>query len=341
MGIKEYLGLGVLGVGLLGSYTSMYTINEKEQAVILRFGEPQRIIAGSLNEGEKSKTSISHLQDKYKDKGIEVSQGAGLYFKYPWDTVNPFEDRVLEYDSAATDIVTSDKKRLLIDTYARFRILDPLKFMETVQTENGAQARLDDIIYSVVREETGKRKLIEIVRSSNNPITTAEGDTYNSEKVEVGRGEIMKNATILANAKAAEYGIQILDVRIKRADLPRANEDAVVKRMQAERNRIAQRYTSEGEEAATRIRAIADREATVIRTRAYAEAERIKGEGDAEATKIYAETFGKDPDFYNFLQTLANYRVIFNQDSEANLVVGTDNRFLHLFGSNTDKADKE
>lgn len=239
---------------------AMFTVDETEQAIITRLGKYVRTITKP-----------------------------GLKFKVPLlETVHRFEDRVLEYDAAAAKIITSDKKHLVIDNYARWRIVDPLKLYQTVRNEFGGQARLDDIVFSEIREELARHTLTEVVS--------------------VNREAIMEKVHKQCDQKAREYGIEVLDVRIKRADLPPEVAHSVYNRMKAERQRIAKKYRSEGEEEAVKIRATTDKEKTILLAESYRQAEKLKGEGDAEAIKIYAQAFEKDPEFYSFVRTLEAYQ---------------------------------
>jgi len=262
---------------------SLFTVDEKQQAIILQFGEPIRTI-----------------------------QEPGLNAKIPFiQTVSYFEDRLLEYDAAPTEIVTKDKKNLVIDNYARWEISDPLTFMQAVRDEIGAQSRLDDIVYSELRVELGRYNLIDIVS--------------------VHRDTIMGVITKRCDEKSQKYGISIVDVRIKRADLPVENEKAVFSRMRAERIRQANQYRSEGAEEALKIRAQTDKEKVIILAEAYKIAETNRGEGDARALKIYADAFQKDPTFYRFLRTLEAYKKTLNNNTT--IVLSTESEFFRLLES--------
>jgi membrane protease subunit HflC len=239
---------------------AMFTVDETEQAIITQLGKYVRTITEP-----------------------------GLHFKVPFlQNVHRFEDRVLEYDAAAAKIITSDKKHLVIDNYARWRIVDPLKLYQTVRNEFGANSRLDDIVFSEIREELARHTLTEVVS--------------------VNREAIMEKVHKQCDQKAREYGVEVLDVRIKRADLPSEVAHSVYNRMMAERQRIAKKYRSEGEEEAVKIRATTDKEKTILLAESYRQAEKLKGEGDAEAIKIYAQAFEKDPEFYSFVRTLEAYQ---------------------------------
>jgi membrane protease subunit HflC len=261
---------------LIGMKGALFTVDEREQAIILQLG-----------------------------KHVRTIQEPGLYFKVPLvQNILRFEDRILEYDASAAKIITADKKHLVVDNYARWKIIDPLKFYETVRNEFGAQARLDDIVFSELREELARHTLTEIVS--------------------LRREMLMDKVGEKCDQKAREYGIQIIDVRIKRADLPREVTHSVYARMKAERNRIAKKYRSEGEEEAVKIRAKADRERTILLAESYRKAEILRGAGDARAIKIYARAFGQDPEFYSFLRTLEVYKkslaeettIVLSSDSE-------------------------
>jgi len=257
---------------------SLFIVDETKQAIVLQFGKPIRAI-----------------------------KEAGLNLKLPFiQNVVLFEDRLLVYDATPTEIITKDKKTLIVDNYARWKIIDPLKFLQTVRDLNGAQARLDDIIYSELRVDLGLFDMSEIV----------------SEK----RESIMKRVTEISNEKANTYGIEIVDVRIKRVDLPPENEKYIFDRMKAERERIAKQYRAEGQEESAKIIAETEREKTVILAEAYKTAQTLKGEGEAESVKIYAESFNQDPEFYKFYRTLEAYRKTFKE--KTTVLLSTDSEFL-------------
>lgn len=257
---------------------SLFIVDETKQAIVLQFGKPIRAI---------------------KDPGLN--------WKLPFiQNVVFFEDRLLVYDAAPTEIITKDKKTLIVDNYARWKIIDPLKFLQTVRDLNGAQARLDDIIYSELRVDLGLFDMSEIV----------------SER----REGIMKRVTEISNEKASIYGIEIVDVRIKRVDLPPENEKFIFDRMRAERERIAKQYRAEGQEESAKIIAETEREKTVILAEAYKTAQILKGEGEAESVKIYAESFNQDPEFYKFYRTLEAYRLTFKD--KTTVLLSTDSEFL-------------
>ncbi|MBD3165832.1 protease modulator HflC [bacterium] len=262
-------------IGLIAVNTVFYTLDETEQALVLQFGKPLKTVT---------------------EPGLKVK------LPPPFNTIEFFERRLLIYDMSPNVIVTQDKKNLVVDSYARWRITDPLLFRQTVRTEAAAQARLDDIIYSDLLRELGQHEMEEIV-STNREI-------------------IMEAVTKEAALKAVDIGIEILDVRIKRTDLPEENEEAIYRRMRAERNRIANLYRSEGEEEALKIRAEADRKVKTIRADGYKRAQIIRGEAEAKAIQVYADAYNRDADFYEFSRALDMYRKVL--DDQTTLVLPPD-----------------
>jgi membrane protease subunit HflC len=240
-------------------------------------------------------------------KPMKGTYGPGLHFKLPLvQQVVYFEKRILLYDAAPTEILTKDKKNLVVDNYTKWKIVNPLKFYTTVKNVRGAQARLDDIVYAHLRVELGQHNLSDIVSKS--------------------RSEIMATVTDKSVKRAQDYGIAVIDVRIKRADLPEQNEKHVFDRMRAERERQAKQYRSEGEEESKKITAKADMERTIILAKAYKEAEQTKGEGDAKSIKIYADAYQKDFKFFEFVKSLEAYRKSLKSDTT--LVLTPDSEFL-------------
>ena len=265
----------------------LFTVDMTEQAVILQFG-----------------------------KFVRTVREPGLHAKlpYPIQTVRFLDKRILEYDTEPREIVTGDKKTLVIDNYARWRITDPLLFIKNVVNEAGAQTRLDDIVYSVLRADLGKHELEEIVSK---------------------RSGIMSRVSRQCSEKTKGFGIEIINVRIKRADLPAENERAVFERMEAERSRKAKKYRSEGKQKAMEIEAKTDRERTVILANAYEKSKAIEGEGDAKATEICAKAFSQDPEFYQFWRTLQAYKK--TVDNRTTLVIGPDSPFFKYLRSGARK----
>jgi len=220
----------------------------------------------------------------------------GLYFKFPWvQDIRYFTKMLLVLDAPPADVITKDKQTMLIDNYSMWRISDPLLFLQTLRTERAGASRLDDIIKSELRVELGTHDLIDVVTKT--------------------REEITAKVTKETNLKAAQYGIEVVDVRIKRADLPEANAQKVFGRMRAERERDAKKYRSEGAEEATKIRATTDKEKVILIAEAYKAEQEIRGNGDARATKIYADAFNKDREFYAFMRSMQAYKNSLKKDT--------------------------
>ena len=274
-------GLVLILVALVVGNMVFFTVNDVEQAVVTQFGEPIRVISEP-----------------------------GIYYKMPEpiQKTTKFDRWLLDYDSNPEPIYTKDKKILVLDNYARWRIADPLVFMRALRTKAEGLARLDDIIYSEVRKELGQHTLSEIVSEN--------------------REALMLLVTQRSDEAARSYGIEVLDVRIKRADLPPENEAAVFNRMRAERAREAKTYRSEGEEQALTIRAETDLEASRILAEAEEEAQRIRGQGDAEALRIYAEAYTGASKFYEFTRTLEAYEKALNE--KTHIVLPADGDFFKL-----------
>lgn len=220
---------------------------------------------------------------------VKVVTEPGLNFKIPFiQNIRYFETRVLEYDAEPKEIYTADEKNLKVDNFARWRIVDPLLFYQSAGTMNAAQSQLDDIVYSEVRAELGEYTLDEIISPE--------------------RQEIMKNVTQQSNKDSESLGIEIVDVRIKRADLPESNAQSVYERMESKRKEEANKYRAEGEEKAKNIRSQAEKEKKIILAEASKKARTLRGEGDARALEIYAESYNQDKEFYQFTKTLETYR---------------------------------
>lgn len=243
---------------------------------------------------------------------IRTVREPGLHWKIPLlQTVTFFDKRVLAADTGGAEYLTLDKKRLLIDHISRWQIVDPLAFFRTVRDERGAMARLDDIITARLRQEVAKETFKEIIR----------------EKREV----IMETVTAEARTLAAPFGLRVVDVRVKRADLPTEVQASVFARMQAERQRIALRYRAEGEEKGREIRAQADKEREVILAKAYQESQSLRGAGDAEAIAVTGRAFGRDPAFYGFVRRLETYERVFSPDTT--IVLRPDSDLLRYLNS--------
>lgn len=306
---KKNIGLASVGIVLilllLGN--PFYVLEEGNQVIITQFGEPM---------------------------GEAVTE-AGLHLKVPFiQKVNTFEKRLLEWDGYPNQIPTKDKRYIWVDTTARWRIADPLKFFQSVYDERGAQARLDDIIDSAVRDAITSQNLIEIVRSSNRLIPSLEKlqseqgfiEKDALEEIRIGRDAIRKDIVERTKKLAPQYGIEIIDVRIKRINYVEEVRVKVYERMTAERNRAAEQYRSEGRGIRAEIQGKTTKELKGILSKAYETSQEIKGEADAESTKIYAAAYNKDPEFYSFLKTLETYND--TVDKNTTLILTTEGDYF-------------
>lgn len=293
---------------LIVVFTSAYVVDETEQVVLTQFG---RAIG-------------------------ETKRDPGLYFKIPLiQQANYFPKNLLEWDGDPGQVPTLDKTFIWVDTFARWRIVDPLKFFQTVNNMPGAMGRLDDIIDSAVRNFVTSYPLIETVRMSNRELDTFEvgidhvKDASPLGEVSMGRGMIAKGILEQAQPKLDKFGIELVDVKFKLLNYVEEVQKSVYGRMIAERKQIAEKFRSEGKGEARKIEGEMERDLKKITSEAYMRAQEIKGVSDGEATRIYAEAFGKDPEFYSFVQTLETYRETMGPDS--NLILSTDSDFLKFF----------
>ncbi len=286
-------------------FNSAYVVDETEQVVITQFGEPI---------------------------GKPVKE-PGLYFKIPFiQKANFFPKQLLEWDGVPGQIPTLDKTYIWVDTFARWRIVDPLKYFQTVNNEMGAQARLDDIIDSAVRNYITSYPLIETVRWTNRALDTFEAGMERVQEisplgtVNFGREKITEGILNQAQSKLLQFGIELVDVKIKRLNYVEEVQKSVFQRMIAERKQIAEKFRSEGQGEASKIEGKKEKELKKIISEAYRKAQEIKGEADAEATKIYAEAYSKDPELYSFLESLRIYKEAFDKNST--IILTTDSEFL-------------
>jgi len=301
MRIEKWIPIAVVVIiGIIVLSSALYVVDETQQVVITEFGQPV---------------------------GKPITR-AGLYIKKPFiQKVNYFDKRLLVWDGVPTQIPTRDKKYIWVDTTARWRIVDPLKFLQSVGSERGAQARLDDIIDSATRDKITSYPLAEIVRNSNREFVTTEVFIQKEEEItNIKKGreaiswEILKEAAKLV----PQYGIELVDVRIKRLNYVEDVRKKVYTRMISERKRVAEQYRSEGMGKKAEIEGMREKELQKITSEAYKKAEIIKGQADAKATKIYADAFSKDPEFYSFLRTLESYQDTLNEKSIIILTTNSD-----------------
>jgi modulator of FtsH protease HflC len=300
----------VLLVAVVLAYNSAYIINETEQVVITQFG---RIIG-------------------------EPKKDPGLKFKLPFiQNANFFAKNLLDWDGDPGQIPTLDKTYLWVDVFARWKIVDPIKFFQTVNNRLNAMGKLNDIIDPAVRNFITSNSLIETVRKSNRELETTETDLNSEEKgyftVTTGREKITQGILAQAQPKLSPFGIELVDVKIKRINYVEEVRKSVYGRMIAERKQIAEKFRSEGKGEAQKILGEKERELQLITSEAYRKAQEINGKADAEATVIYADSYGKDPEFYSFVQTLKIYSEAL--DDKNTLIISTDSEFLkYLKGYN-------
>lgn len=271
------------------SFFSIFIVKEVNQAIVLQFGDPKRII---LN--------------------------PGLNFKIPFiQNVVLIDKRILNLDSAPEEVIASDQKRLIVDAIARFKIVDPLKFYISVGNERVARSRLATIINSRIRNVLGQQELQTLLSKD--------------------RTKQMRIIQDGVNLEAKNFGIEIIDVRIKRADLPQANSEAIFRRMQTEREREAKEFRARGAEMATTITSTADKDVSIILANANKDSEIIKGEGDGLRNKIFADAFGKDPEFFAFYRAMQAYETALI-GGETSLILSPDSEFFKFFGNTKPKS---
>jgi membrane protease subunit HflC len=318
---KRIGGLVVLVLLFILITNSFYKLDESEQAIITQFGRP---VGGAIKD-------------------------AGLHFKIPMiQALHRFEKRILNWDSSADQIPTADKKYIWLDTTARWKIVDPLRFYTSVGNVRGAQTRLDDIIDSASRDIVSSFVLVEVVRNSNrileqreevpeiDAISGGEGEEIETiiEIVEIGREQLTKMILERASELVPQYGIELLDVQVKRLNYIEDVRKKVYERMISERQRIASKYRSEGEGKNAEIVGMKDKELNRIYSEAYRKSETIRGEADARATKIYADAYNQDPEFYSFLKTLDVYKTTFGENNRVILTTDTE---LYKYLRNIDR----
>ncbi|MBM3507547.1 MAG: protease modulator HflC [Alphaproteobacteria bacterium] len=273
----------LLAVLVVFAMSSLFTVQQTQQALVLQFGEPRGVISTP-----------------------------GLHVKMPFiQNVVYIDKRILQVDGAAAAVQASDAKRLVVDAFMRYRIVDPLLYYQSVRTQHTAEARLQTILDSTLRLTLGRVPLISIV----------------SEQ----RSAVMAEATRITSEQARQFGIQVVDVRIKRTDLPEENTQAIYARMRTDREREAREYRAQGAEEALRVRAGADRERTVLIAEAQRTSEILRGEGDAQAVKIYADAFGRDIDFFSFYRSMQAYREALPINTT--MVLAPDSEFFRYFRS--------
>ena len=282
-----------------------YTVTETEQVIITQFGDPV---------------------------GDPVTS-PGLHFKVPFiQRVNAFDNRFLEWDGNPNQVPTRDRRFILVDTYARWRITDPLLFFQRLRDERGAQSRLDDILDGETRNAVARHNLIELVRSTNRNADDvqieSEEEAVILETLDQGRQEITREILQTAAGRTADLGIELLDLRLKRINYVEEVQQDVFARMIAERQRVAEEFRSEGQGEAARIDGERERELAQIQSGAYRVAEELRGKADATATGVYAEAYDRDADFYAFTKSMETYEQ--TMDGETLFILGTDSELLRF-----------
>lgn len=277
------LAVAILAVVVVAG-SAFFAVRESQQALVLQFGEPRQVI-----------------------------REAGLHTKIPFVQNVVFMDRrILDLDTEPMEVIAADQKRLIVDAFARFRIVDPLRFYQTVGNEMVARSRLSTILNSSVRQVLGSQSFFAVLSGE--------------------RAELMRRIRDRVNTEAEGLGIEVVDVRIRRADLPEANSQAIYRRMQTEREREAREARAQGAEIAQRIRSRADREVTVLLAEARRDSEVIRGDGDAERNSIFAEAYEQDEDFFDFYRSLQAYRQALDS-GDTTLVLSPDGTFFRHFGN--------
>ena len=301
------IAVPVVLVVILFASGAAYTIDETRQVVITQFGQP--------------------IGSPIRD--------AGLHFKMPFiQQANYFEKRIMQWDGNSNQIPTKDKRYIWVDTTARWKIVNALKFLQSVTNETGAHARLDDVIDSATRDFVTSHNLVEAVRNTNrlmeDGVITAAGDEFvffddDIERINVGRENLTRQILVQASQIVPQYGIELIDVRIKRINYVKEVQERVYERMISERKRAAEQYRSEGQGRRAEIQGQTIKELDQISSEAYRIAEEKKGAADAEATKIYADAYNEDPEFYGFLKTLETYKDTIDKDTS--IILSTDSEY--------------
>jgi membrane protease subunit HflC len=281
--ILKAIIFSVIAVGFI-IYSTFFIVKETQQAIVLQLGEPKKV---------------------YKN--------AGLYWKIPLlQNVHMLDKRLLDIDAPAEEVIALDQKRIIVDAYAKFIIVDPLKFYISVGNERVAQSRLSSIINAKIRGVLGKENLVSLISTN--------------------RTKLMDKITADVAEEAKDFGINVVDVRIRRADLPSANSEAIFKRMQTERTREAKEFRAEGAELGQTIKSKADKEVQIILAEARKKSQILRGEGDGQRNKIFADAFGRDPEFFSFYRAMQSYEKSLINGSETSLVLSPDSEFFRYFG---------
>ena len=312
--------LVLFAIAAVVGYLALFTVQQTQQALVLQFGNPIRVInapAGLTPAKEGAAEETGGQQPRGNVLGSDNS-GPGLYFKIPFiQNVEYFDKRILDIDTGSEEVIASDQKRLVVDAFARYKIVNPLLFFQAVRDEQTANSRLGAVLEASLRRVLGGASFVAVVRDK--------------------REALMRTIASQVNQEAEPFGVKVVDVRIKRVDLPEPNMQAIYRRMQTERQQQAAEIRAEGEGASRGIRADADRQVTVIKAEATGESERIRGDGDAERNRIYADAFNKDPDFFAFYRSMQAYEASLKSDG-TRLLLSPDSQFFQYFNGDTGKT---
>jgi membrane protease subunit HflC len=277
------ISLLIVGLVAIIGYFTLFTVIEIKNAIVLQFGDPKRVITSP-----------------------------GLNFKIPFiQNVIFIDNRILDIDAPAAEVIAADQKRLIVDAFVKFKIVDVLEFYKAFGNENVARSRISAVVNSRIRGVLGEEPLSAVLSDD--------------------RSKLMKQITSLVEAEVNNFGIEIVDVRIKRADLPEANSLAIFRRMQTEREREAKEFRAQGAEIAQRIRSTADKEVTIIKSQAEKKANIVRGEGDGMANSVFAEAFGQDPEFFAFYRAMQAYAEGL-KSSDTTMILSPDSEFFKYFG---------
>lgn len=308
--VKTILGIiGGIIVLLVILSTFTFTVDEREQVVITQFDKVVCVIVDDEND-----PTYDILRQDKNLKNVKIQQGKGLFFKLPFiQKAKSFTNMLLTYNSPPEEVFTLDKKTIVLDNYAQWEIINPVLFMQYLGNIPAAHQRIDENIYSKIREEIGRIEAAKLV-TDKDYVT-----------------EMLGRVKDFVNSQMEPAGIRIEDIRIKRTEYPEATYQNIFEQMRSERQAVATEYRSEGLKEAQRIRSEAEKQATIIEAQAYEQAQKIRGEGDAEALRIYAEAYNKDPEFYAFWQTLQTYKDVIDEDTT--IIISPDSEFAkYLYG---------
>jgi membrane protease subunit HflC len=288
LGVAGGIVIVLLLVALVLGYSSLFTVYQTQQALVVRLGQPVRVVTEP-----------------------------GLNFKIPLiDSVIAIDKRILDLENPAQEVIASDQKRLVVDAFARYRIHEPLRFYQTVNTVQGANSQLSILLNAAIRRVLGESTLTHVVRDE--------------------RAQLMARVREQLDKEAQVYGITVVDVRIRRADLPDQNSQAVYQRMQTERQREAAEFRAQGSQRSQEIRSKADRDVTVLVAEATSKSEQLRGEGDGERNRIFADAFGQDPDFFGFYRSMQAYEAGMRHN-DTRMVLQPDSEFFRYFGDPSGK----